>query len=274
MNPLLTPFVAGLGYVEGGAERGWEVVLPSGTMQILVNLDADLLLSVREKMQQTRGAALQGPSFTPALIDLRHQRAIAWIAFRPGGAWPFLPAGFATADARDLLVDLEDVWGRDGAVLRERLLAAPTRAAKLHVLEDVLLTRATAPLVPDLGVRTAVAALHQGAPVGAVTDRLGWTSRRLMRVLTEQVGLSPKRFSRVRRFQRLLSASSGPIEVDWARLAADCGYHDQAHLIHEFRAFAGMTPTSYAPRSPAEHNHVRLPKSTSQAAASGATLAA
>jgi len=257
VNPLLTPFVAGLGYVESAGEPGWEVALPSGTMQILVNLHADELTSVREKMQQTRGAALQGPSFTPSLIDVRHQRAIAWIAFRPGGAWPFLPAGFPTADAQDLLVDLDQVWGRDGAVLRERLLAAPTRAAKLQVLEDVLLARATAPLVPDFGVHAAVAALQHGAPVGAVTDRLGWTSRRLTRALTEHVGLAPKRFARVRRFQRLLFASTAR-DPDWARLAAECGYHDQAHLIHEFRAFAGMTPTSYAPRSAAEHNHVPL----------------
>ncbi|WP_157851244.1 MULTISPECIES: AraC family transcriptional regulator [Streptomyces] len=45
---------------------------------------------------------------------------------------------------------------------------------------------------------------------------------------------------------------------DWAALAADCGYHDQAHLIHEFRALAGITPTAYAPRSRLERNHVPL----------------
>ncbi|QSB16600.1 hypothetical protein JQS43_10165 [Natronosporangium hydrolyticum] len=44
--------------------------------------------------------------------------------------------------------------------------------------------------------------------------------------------------------------------VDWGRLAAEFGYHDQPHLIHEFRAFAGLRPTEYAPRSPDAANHI------------------
>jgi transcriptional regulator GlxA family with amidase domain len=82
-------------------------------------------------------------------------------------------------------------------------------------------------------------------------------SERLTRCFSQQIGLTPKRFARVRRFQRTLRRSAAEVvPVDWARLAAECGFYDQAHLIHEFRAHAGRTPLEYSPRSPAEQNHV------------------
>ena len=102
----------------------------------------------------------------------------------------------------------------------------------------------------------AAAALHRGASVAAAADRVGWTPKRLGRAFAVRIGLSPKRFARVRRFQRLVRVASVDPAPDWARLAAEHGYHDQAHLIHEFRAHAARTPGAYRPRSPAEPNHV------------------
>jgi AraC-like DNA-binding protein len=110
--------------------------------------------------------------------------------------------------------------------------------------------------------RGAARALHRGAGVAEVADRLGWSFTRLLRRFADQVGLTPKRFARVRRFQRLLASitsTAPPGAVDWAQRAVDIGYHDQAHMIHEFRALAGLCPTKYAPRSPGERNHVPLP---------------
>jgi AraC-like DNA-binding protein len=248
--------VSSIGYFEGEFAHARELAVPSATMQLLVNLDHDLLSSDTGTVRHTGGAALQGPHARPAVIDPAQQRAILWVGFRLGGAYPFFSA---PAEAtRDQLVDLGELWGRGGAVLRERLLASSTPEEKLRTVEDVLLARAVRPLERDPAITLAAQALHCGATVTAVADRLGWTSKRLMRRFTEQIGLPPKRFARVRRFQRLLAAVGGRRDVDWARLAVEYGYHDQAHLIHDFRAFAGMTPTEYAPRSPGEHNHIPL----------------
>ncbi|MCW6010983.1 hypothetical protein K1W54_41515, partial [Micromonospora sp. CPCC 205371] len=79
----------------------------------------------------------------------------------------------------------------------------------------------------------------------------GGTPRGRARRFVEGVGRAPNRSGGVRRLRRLLAT-----EGDWARRAAECGYHDQAHMIHEFRELAGMLPTDYAPRSPSEANHV------------------
>ena len=77
------------------------------------------------------------------------------------------------------------------------------------------------------------------------------------RAFEARVGLTPKRFARLLRFQRVIAhAARG--RADWARVAADCGYYDQSHLVHEFRALSGLTPSAYAPRSPGDRNHVIL----------------
>jgi AraC-like DNA-binding protein len=257
--PVLAPFVASIGYCEGHLPHAWELAMPTGTLQLLVNLDRDEMHSHpaagHNGVQRTGGAALQGPFTTPTLIDTAEQRQIMWVAFRFGGSYPFFAVD--TAASHDLMIGLDDLWGRDGVTLRERLLEAPTAAGKLQLLQYALLTRAVRPLDRDLAVVAAAAALHRGRTVATVADSLGWTAKRLTRHFSQQIGLTPKRFARVRRFQRVLrrSASEGT-SVDWARLAAECGFYDQAHLIHEFRAHAGTTPLEYSPRSPAELNHV------------------
>jgi AraC-like DNA-binding protein len=258
-SPALAPFIASMGYLEGRFAHGLERALPTGTVQLLVNLDRDALYSAPEGLAPVRtgGAALQGPSTRPAVVDTADQRAIVWVAFRPGGAAPFFPG---LAETSDLLVPLDAVWGARGAGLRDRLLAAGSVEAMRAAVEDALLA-AAGPARPDPALRAAVAALHGGASVAEAADRLGWTTKRLVRLFGAEVGLAPKRFARVRRFQRLLSAAATRLAGtggDWARLAADCGYHDQAHMIHDFRSFAGQSPSEYTPRSPEERNHVPL----------------
>lgn len=260
----LRPLILSLGYAEGRFAHGAEVVLPNGGPQLLVNLDRNELRSTFPAGsggdRRTRGAALQGPSTGPVLVDPAQQRAVVWVAFRTAGAHPLL--GVPLSAVRDQLVGLDDLWGGDGAVLRERLLTAMAAGgpqACLRELEGALLARAATDAGPDPAVRAAAARLDRGASVRSAADQLGWTPRRLTARFDVQMGLSPKRYARVRRFQRLLArvnaSAAGP---DWALLAAEGGYHDQAHLIHEFRALAGMTPTAYAPRSAAEPNHVPL----------------
>ncbi|MFE1250759.1 helix-turn-helix domain-containing protein [Streptomyces sp. NPDC058735] len=258
----LGPLVGALGYVEGRFAHSAELALPTGGAQLLVNLHEDILSSSPPHGAHRRsgGAAVQGPSSEPALIDPAQQRAVVWAAFRPAGAYPFLPSPVSAV--RDDLVGLDELWGTDGAVLRERLLEARASGgpeACVRELEKTLLRRAERGPGPDPAVLRAAALLGRGTPVAEAADRLGWTPRRLARECTAHLGLAPKRYARVRRFQRLLGrVNAGRGAPDWAVLAADCGYHDQAHLIHEFRALAGITPTAYAPRSPLDRNHVPL----------------
>ena len=91
-----------------------------------------------------------------------------------------------------------------------------------------------------------------------MTDSIGLSPRRFIEVFSQQVGLTPKRFCRVQRFQHVLRSIYTRDSVDWADLALTCGYFDQAHFIHDFRAFSGLSPTAYADQRGRHPNHVPL----------------
>jgi AraC-like DNA-binding protein len=75
----------------------------------------------------------------------------------------------------------------------------------------------------------------------------------------EHVGLTPKLFCRIRRFQDALNRTAGGKRVVWAQLAADCGYFDQAHFVRDFQAFSGINPTAYLLARGEWVNHLPLP---------------
>jgi len=258
--PALAPFVESIWYFAGDLAHTRERILPTGAMQILVNLHEDELRTYHgpayDQVVRSRGAVLGGAHDDHFAIDTAEQRRIVGVSFKPGGAYPFFaPPSDAIGAAH---VELDALWGRDGAVLRERLLEAPTPAAALRTLEAVLLARAVRPLERDPALAYALDALDGPARIGDVTDRLGMSPKRFLRRFSAEVGLTPKRFARVRRFRRVLGAVERGRAVEWAQVALDCGYFDQAHMIHDFRAFSGINPTAYRPRTPGELSHVPL----------------
>ena len=117
-------------------------------------------------------------------------------------------------------------------------------------MEDVLLRQMTGILRPDPAVIAAAGALSRGVPVGEVARDLGLLPRTLRRRFAGQVGLTPKRFARVQRMQRLVRDLDGQSEVDWAVAAARHGYADQPHLADEFRELAASPrPSIFGPWS-------------------------
>jgi AraC-like DNA-binding protein len=203
--PLLRGAVESLAWYRspGGPQR-LERSIPSGSVTLMVNLAQDEFRTwdVRDGRATpvtTGGAVLMGARSTPAVIDTDEQRHLVSVEFRWGGAAAFLAVPLE--EVRDELVGLDELWGRPGARLRERLCEAPD---PLRVLQDELLAQLRRAPRTDPGVLLAVAQLQRGRPVHEVADRLGWTGKRLLRSFRESVGLTPKRFARVRRLQRVV----------------------------------------------------------------------
>jgi AraC-like DNA-binding protein len=102
----------------------------------------------------------------------------------------------------------------------------------------------------------AAGALATGVPVAAVAADAGLLPRTFRRRFSAQVGLTPKRFARVQRLQRVVRGLDGLVRADWAAVAAEHGYADQPHLADEFRELAGVAPTEYLRSRISGPNHL------------------
>lgn len=256
-HPALAPFVETVGYFAGEPPHARERILPSGFTDVMISLSDETIQTYDDAGQhRVTSAVVGGPRSGFTIIDTSPQRAIVCVHFRAGGAVPFLP--IPVHALRDVHVPLADVWGSSGAVVRERLLEQPTPEAALACMERVLLDHVYEPLAADAAVEWAVVALQGGWRVRDVVAECGTTAKPFIRRFTERIGLPPKRFARIRRLQEMVTAIPASGSIDWARLAAEHGYCDQAHLIQDFRGLTGLRPTQYRPRSASEPNHVPL----------------
>ena len=143
------------------------------------------------------------------------------------------------------IVALEDLWG-DAATRRlcARLADARDTIEAAAILDGAIAERLATAQGGHGRAQLALAAADRltSANVNAVASDLGVSERHLRRVFRETVGVSPKQFAKLTRFHRALRAAREDVPASWATIAADVGYYDQAHLIAEFRAIAGVTP--------------------------------
>jgi AraC-like DNA-binding protein len=240
-----------------------ERLLPTGAAQLIVNLKEDRVRRYDpergNRCETTCGTVLAAVQSRFSVIDTAEQEHVMGVVFKPGGTVPFIrmPA-HETCDA-DVPLDL--VWDRSqAATLRERLLEADGPDAKVDAMERALL-EAWRPVAPHPAVTFALQTVARRPPVAsvaAVTGAIGLSAKRFIERFKNEVGLTPKQYSRIRRFQRALARAHSHDRVDWSALAVDCGYFDQAHFVPDFRGFSGLTPTAYQAARTASPNHVKF----------------
>jgi AraC-like DNA-binding protein len=228
-----------------------ERILPNGTIVLVINLQDDQLRIYDAQQIECRrfsGAVVSGAYRRCFVTDTAEEKAVMGVQFKPAGAFPFL--GVPPDEFAGLHLDLESLWGRAARELRERLCETTTPRKRFRLLEDALSTHLCRRLENHYAVRAALDAFgHAGGRpmVREIAKDLGLSERRLIRVFATEVGLTPKLFGRVQRFQRVVEkASQSHTDLDWTRLSLSSGYCDQSHLINDFVEFSGLTPTEYA----------------------------
>ena len=262
-SPLLRDSVELFWYRSEGAAAApaitKEAILPDGCAHLVINLSENRI-GLYERIESHRLTALGGSIFcgprSSAYAILPAAAAVIGVLFRPGGVFRLLSA--PTEEFRNAQVPLELIIGGDD--LRDQLIAAATPAARFLLLEKFLLRQLQRSLSLHRAVRYAVSAFEHDSflSVAAVLEKIGLSERRFSRIFSEQVGLTPKLFQRVRRFQRTMASLPSHGEVDWAGTATANGYYDQAHFINDFRSFSSVTPSDFFASRIVQRNHLPL----------------
>jgi AraC-like DNA-binding protein len=136
----------------------------------------------------------------------------------------------------------------DEPFLVDRLHDAGGWDARFCLLDAVLMKRLAAAPPPSAGVVWAWRRLVETdgrIAVRALAEELGWSRKRIVARFRAEVGLPPKAAARLLRFERARELTERSERPEWARIALECGYSDQSHLINEFRAFTGRTPATF-----------------------------
>ena len=230
-----------------------ELVIGLGTAPLTVYSGGDL----SQRIQFT-GGLISGSHSQSFAINSNYDGDIIGVHFKPGGAVALL--GMPATELHNQQVALYDVWGSFSAELHHRLLSAHTTTQRFHILESTLLSRINHdkqhPAVGyALGRLNSAESPH---PIATLADAIGLSQRHFISLFRDQVGMTPKKYSRVQRFQRVIRQLDGMSDYPWSDIALSCGYFDQSHFIHDFRRFSGFTPSIYAARKSGRVNHVPI----------------
>lgn len=259
----LTSYIRTLWYAqaEDVAHRR-ERILPNGCTQIIVNLARDYVLDCLDDGLDSRmaPALVVGARSVYEIVDSSDMADLIGIVFQPGGFAPF------AGDAADLFsnrsVALESIWGKDADELRDRLRELAGGQERLHCTERYLRKRFGEQVrmrrrSPEVNFALRYfAELPSVASVRETARQIGWSERKFSQMFREEVGLTPKVWCRIQRFQRAVRQLHTGVEVRWAELALDCGYYDQSHFANEFRAFSGVDISTYSARRTMWANHI------------------
>ncbi len=248
----------------------YERVLPDGTLRLHAHLahvpravvPASSTTPAATPSPTTSGATIEvsGSSDTATVLRIAGDLDGVSVDLRPGASVALL--GIPAGELRDQTLSLDSLWGAEAPLVLEQIAAAPHGARRLAAVERALLTRATRP--PGRSARWTRHADATAALASALVSRIaatggresirdlaahiGLTPRRLEQIFYTHVGLAPKAMCRLARFHTSLRIACRPRAPgarprNWSDIAHACGYADQAHLVREYRAVAGLTPT-------------------------------
>lgn len=248
-SPALRRYVQCYWTLDAPSEAGApaEPVMPDGRIELIFNLAAPFRRFHADGYVETqplsivagqmRSCAMIGPSGAIDLFGVR---------FTHAGAAPFF--SFPLSELTGRIIDLKMAMGAGARRTEERLNEARSLRRRVEIVESALLRRLSQNRGIDILVENASSMIVENmglAAIDRVTETLGVNERTLERRFQQKFGLSPKRFSRIIRFQNFLNAARTEHSRSILDTALSFGYYDQAHLIREFREFSGKTPLAF-----------------------------
>jgi AraC-like DNA-binding protein len=217
--------------------------------QIYVDGQADILFNFGCAYDRcgiaTPHGNLDGQRDYPVLIAQQGEINLIGVRFRPGGLAAFIR--LPMHELANQVIDLHSALGGDGAALEYQLYDAADFDRQAALLDTFFLARLKPTEAHQLALRLAgqIAAAGGEGPIQRLSAEAGYSIRTVDRLFRQYLGLKPRLYARIQRFQRVLRLLSGGEPRSLTQIALMTGYYDQAHFTHDFIAFAGLTPTAF-----------------------------
>lgn len=249
-QPPLKEYIDSVIYFKGyQPEHDRERVVPDGSINLIFEFDG-LERSVYDnqtgkvclKLNKVWLAGIQTKYIT---ISSHQNSEMLVVRFKPGGGYPFLKIPLDSI--KDRIIEAPEIWGGDIYRLREKILSERETDRKIQLMEMWLSEQGKFSLVGDQVIQNAVECVLSNAStrLKELVDKSHYSRKHFIELFKRYVGLSPKQFQRIMRFQETLAKVQNGELISWAQISADCGYFDQAHFIRDFKAFSGFNPTQF-----------------------------
>jgi AraC-like DNA-binding protein len=248
-RPELSGLVSRLnGYCENGWRLSEAVEMAALVVPLVISFGAPFSIALGRKPQAADGFAsfAAGLHAGHVVMNSSGDSACVQIDFTPLGAYRFF--SLPMRELSSCMVTLDNLADGEINLLRRKLEDMSDWSARLDLAEAFVLDRmrrgpALSPAI--VAAYRELAFCHGNMRIAAIARKLEWSRKHLAQRFQDEIGLPPKALARMLRFNRLLDLAKREKAPDWAGLAAECGYADQAHLTREFTELAGTSPARW-----------------------------
>lgn len=246
-SPALRPFVSHYWVCTADEDVSQEVMYPTGHVELCIDVSQGQTIRHRRGRGVTApGIEILGHMTVPTTATVTKGTTLLIAKLKPFAGPLFFSTGMT--DFTNESVDLKDVLRNEAEIFYDQILHAPTLSRKISILETFLVQRLMH-TQKDFRLLNLVEKVcgyictrDARFSIGEIASGLGFSERYVQKVFRSWVGLTPKSFHAVHRFNRsldLIQTSNHSL----TEIAYACGYYDQAHFIKEFRNFTGMAPS-------------------------------
>ena len=261
----LNKFIEHFFYYEGlSPAHKKERFFPDGNTEIIFDLTENTQYiydneSLRE-IQACQHAWVSGVRTRSITIPSGNGSRMLVVAFKRGKAHPFY--SLPMSEITDQVLGADLIFGRKILDLREQLLAATSIQQMFYLVEKFLLGLAHKTILTESNLNCIEYALQQIVHQPDIfsfrhlLDRIGYSQKHFIDLFKKQVGVVPKQYLKIMRFQKAILEIENNDSLRWSNIARESGFYDQAHFINEFKSFSGFTPKEYMKRKTDSVNYV------------------
>ena len=250
ISPELSKYVLTIHYNKDYyPEHIMDKYLPDGTINIIFELTNNPKYiydnETKKKKQECRDVWLSGVLKDYITITSSCEEMMV-IVFKPGAGFPLTHKSAALFTNK--VLPAQEVFGESIIGLLEELKKPTDPETKFMEIETWLKVQLKEDDFYTDIIQFAIREIENSPTeinIKSIADKTGFSQKQFIQIFKKYVGITPKQFHRIMRFNEILSAVENKEKISWTIIAADCGYFDQAHFIKDFYSFSGLNPKQY-----------------------------